>query len=503
MKSSLLPFVFWLTFVAGSSAGTHPNDKDVNDRVIELREIIEKGKYEKDATDRDLYQYWSGFRDQEKMFNETFDKWICTENETELRAIHSEMDRLVQKALIAWDLKQAQLKELYSILHHENYTETALANGKNNITDECKALDKYITKANETAQDEKKELDVHVLEVIDYKDKIDNHTCPCVWAPWSAWSVCSKTCEAGSQSRQRSVSTNVRNVPCIGVTSATITCNDVCCPVDCVWGAWEAWPACPSGCPLGGGLQNKTRTRSKTIEALCNGNECQGEDFEKQPCSREEEVVKDNNLVLRERDQCRLQKQQQKLENNQCSMDLDECKTSIRIPYNGIAQNDSVVYTFDTWGPDYLIIFSMKFNAKLGNGNWYNLFQFTTSGQIGWPAKNYGDRIPAVYFANHGAQIRMFVGMTDVKSLDNSKTFKIVHVPIQKWHQVELQQKQMGKNKATFTAKLNGEVIWSQETEKTVFKNVKWYQSCPEKFYHSIGNHAEIKGMTVTANSST
>ena len=69
------------------------------DRVMKLKGIIEKAKSEKNATDRDLYQYWSAFREQETMFNERFGKWICTENETELRAIQSEMDRLVQKVL--------------------------------------------------------------------------------------------------------------------------------------------------------------------------------------------------------------------------------------------------------------------------------------------------------------------------------------------------------------------------------------------------------------------
>ena len=61
--------------------------------------------------------------------------------------------------------------------------------------------------------------------------------------------------------------------------------------VDCVWNTWEDWPACPSGCPTGGGLQKKTRTRSKAIEAECNGQECDGLDYEKKHCSREQEIV--------------------------------------------------------------------------------------------------------------------------------------------------------------------------------------------------------------------
>merc|ERR1712029_343033 len=325
MKSYLLLFVIWLAMLRNTStAATNHHTKDVSNRVIELKGIIEKGKFEKDATDRELYQYWGDFRDQEKIFNENFDKWICTENETELRAIHSEMDRLVQKALGALDSKQMQLKELYQILHHENYTDTALAKGKDNITEECEALDKYITKANETAQEEKKELDVHEVEVIDYKFKIDNHTCPCVLATWSGWSVCSKTCKAGTQRRTRSVETNVRNVPCED-TSETATCNDVCCPVDCVWGAWQAWPACPSGCPVGGGLQEKFRQRTKSINASCSGKECEGEPFEKDSCSREEECLKEHNDVLKELQLATDSK-------NQCEKDFQEFKRRFAEP---------------------------------------------------------------------------------------------------------------------------------------------------------------------------
>merc|ERR1712029_1135194 len=170
------------------------------------------------------------------------------------------------------------------------------------------------------------EKDVHELDVIVYKEKIDNYTCPCLWATWSEWSACSKTCEAGTKSRTRNVETNVRNVPCIGGSSANVTCNDVCCPVDCDWGAWEAWSACPSGCPLGGGLQNKTRTRTKSVEAFCNGNDCQGEVFEKEPCSREEEVVKEHSVVLKECDQSKLEKNQCMSQKNQLAIDLEECK---------------------------------------------------------------------------------------------------------------------------------------------------------------------------------
>ena len=74
--------------------------------------------------------------------------------------------------------------------------------------------------------------------------------------------------------------------------------------VDCVWGEWEAWPDCPSGCPVGGGLQEKTRTRVKAVVASCNGTECVGHEFEKKHCSREEEVLEMHSELSERHETC-------------------------------------------------------------------------------------------------------------------------------------------------------------------------------------------------------
>ena len=55
---------------------------------------------------------------------------------------------------MSWYLKQEQLTELYTILHHENYTDTALAKGEDKIEELCQGLNEYIIKVNETAQEE-------------------------------------------------------------------------------------------------------------------------------------------------------------------------------------------------------------------------------------------------------------------------------------------------------------------------------------------------------------
>jgi len=356
----LLPIVIWLAILGKSTAATYPHVEhmahrvkmsrqsqngtednrmlpqttghslqDVSDRVIELRGFIEKGKSEKDSTDRDLYQYLSDFQEQEKRFNEQFQELICTLNESQLSDIIDEMNKLQDQAQMAWNLKQKQLTDLYDILHHENYTDTALANieddaqKEDDVQKECASLAAYLTKANETAQAELNELDKHEQEVEKLQNKLEDCVCPCVWGVWSDWSECTKTCKAGSQSRKRIVAKIPRNGGgCKGGSVETITCNtEVCCPVDCVWGIWEPWPDCPSGCPLEGGQHEKIRTRDRKVEASCNGELCKGKDYEKQPCSREEEVLDMLGTCLSGK--VHLAK-----EKNEMTEDLKKCKDS-------------------------------------------------------------------------------------------------------------------------------------------------------------------------------
>ena len=74
--------------------------------------------------------------------------------------------------------------------------------------------------------------------------------------------------------------------------------------VDCKWGEWELWGDCPSGCD-----QEKTRVRQMIVEASCNGTECDGIDYEKKICSREDELAEQIRALLDENET---------LEKNQC-----------------------------------------------------------------------------------------------------------------------------------------------------------------------------------------
>ena len=66
-------------------------------------------------------------------------------------------------------LKQDQLEELKKILHDEKWTDTGLSTGNDKVDDECKGLDEYIKKANETTTDEEEDIKEHIKEVEDAK----------------------------------------------------------------------------------------------------------------------------------------------------------------------------------------------------------------------------------------------------------------------------------------------------------------------------------------------
>ena len=59
-----------------------------------------------------------------------------------------------------------------------------------------------------------------------------------------------------------------------------------------------------------------------------------------------------------------------------------------------------------------------------------------------------------------------------------------------------------GTNQALFTLRRSdyNQLVWSQKTEATQFRNVKWYQS--DQFHTSIGNRVEVNHMTVSTNCS-
>eukprot|EP01064_Diplonema_japonicum_P018231 TRINITY_DN26912_c0_g1_i1.p1 TRINITY_DN26912_c0_g1~~TRINITY_DN26912_c0_g1_i1.p1 ORF type:complete len:2182 (+),score=65.67 TRINITY_DN26912_c0_g1_i1:36-6581(+) len=115
----------------------------------------------------------------------------------------------------------------------------------------------------------------------------------CITSGWSAWSMCSKACEGGTQTRKRSiVSTPTPPSECPDLEEVR-TCNSHVCQRDCITSDWSGWEACSDGC--GGGMQRRWRyilqnasgsgTPCPTLFELksCNTHACAGGDCQVTP----------------------------------------------------------------------------------------------------------------------------------------------------------------------------------------------------------------------------
>ena len=97
--------------------------------------------------------------------------------------------------------------------------------------------------------------------------------------------------------------------------------------IDCVWGDWEEWGHCPSGCPE---IQNKTRTRTKKIEADFGGEECEGKDFEKKPCSVTEDLNEDISTLKMVKEALEKEIKELKLNNTKLEKDNAELEAKMK-----------------------------------------------------------------------------------------------------------------------------------------------------------------------------
>ena len=82
----------------------------------------------------------------------------------------------------------------------------------------------------------------------------------CVTEGFGAWSTCTKSCGTGSQKRSRA-----QTEPTLGGVACphyeeTRACNEHACPVDCVANGWSAWSTCTKSCEAG--FQSRTRTNT-------------------------------------------------------------------------------------------------------------------------------------------------------------------------------------------------------------------------------------------------
>jgi len=119
--------------------------------------------------------------------------------------------------------------------------------------------------------------------------------CPvdCVWSDWGEFEDCSVSCSSGSgdqgkRSRRRLVARAARydGQPCEGPFEEEAVCSTHACPVDCVYGLWQAWSGCTTGLSMGslpvtcGGGGSRQRSRPVLQQVLHGGQQCRGSTIE-------------------------------------------------------------------------------------------------------------------------------------------------------------------------------------------------------------------------------
>ncbi|XP_052254086.1 coadhesin-like [Dreissena polymorpha] len=109
------------------------------------------------------------------------------------------------------------------------------------------------------------------------------------YTSWSAWGMCSVTCEDGTKIRSRSCTNpapqhNGANCNSLGAASETSSCNaGIMCPIDGGYTSWTMWSACSVTCEKGS--MSRSRTCSNPTP-LHNGANCDkfGANNEEEAC---------------------------------------------------------------------------------------------------------------------------------------------------------------------------------------------------------------------------
>eukprot|EP00927_Polykrikos_kofoidii_P076982 TRINITY_DN73982_c0_g1_i1.p1 TRINITY_DN73982_c0_g1~~TRINITY_DN73982_c0_g1_i1.p1 ORF type:complete len:2196 (+),score=302.08 TRINITY_DN73982_c0_g1_i1:29-6589(+) len=129
--------------------------------------------------------------------------------------------------------------------------------------------------------------------------------CSCVWSPWTDWKSAESCGNSVTVFRLREkIGVESINGECqfregrrvVGAWGPihgdgakwqwyeTRTSDLGCCPIDCIWSAWEPWLNCPQTCG-GSALTPRDRMRAIWQESTCGGLMCNGSAFDNQTCS--------------------------------------------------------------------------------------------------------------------------------------------------------------------------------------------------------------------------
>ncbi|XP_078531133.1 complement component C6-like isoform X2 [Lissotriton helveticus] len=107
-------------------------------------------------------------------------------------------------------------------------------------------------------------------------------SCFCEHYPWASWSSCSKTCNYGTQTRQRQIRLDdyYRKNFCdqLCVKQEWRACSEQACPINCLLGDFGAWSECD---PC---VKKQFRTRSLLIPSQFGGRSCTESLVNSRPC---------------------------------------------------------------------------------------------------------------------------------------------------------------------------------------------------------------------------
>lgn len=107
--------------------------------------------------------------------------------------------------------------------------------------------------------------------------------CPvnCMWYDWGDWNGCSVSCGEGTRprTRQKQLLAKHGGDDCVGNESEIQPCGEPC-PQDCKWAEWMDWEACKVTC----GGSERIRFRIHAQQAVGDGFNCSGENFERGVC---------------------------------------------------------------------------------------------------------------------------------------------------------------------------------------------------------------------------
>ncbi|KAK7094973.1 hypothetical protein V1264_006443 [Littorina saxatilis] len=117
------------------------------------------------------------------------------------------------------------------------------------------------------------------------RDYCNNDPCPVHgnWAAWGGWGSCSLTCGGGQRKRFRTCSNPApsnNGRPCLGSAENMDRCNVTPCPVEGQWMEWGEWSPCTRSCD--GGSQERQRVCQPPQHG---GRPCLGDSTEVNTCN--------------------------------------------------------------------------------------------------------------------------------------------------------------------------------------------------------------------------